>query len=141
MIKEYLDIGQIVGTHGVRGEMRVNPRCDGPEFIKQFKTLYFDKKGEKPVKVISSRVHGNLALVKLEGVYTVEGATALRNRVLYMKRSDAKIPAGSYFEAVFDSLVDNGLVRQPVVTKLYLKFRHYDAVTMIDKATGQKYKE
>ena len=99
MINEYLDIGQIVGTHGVRGEMRVNPRCDGPEFIKQFKTLYFDKKGEKPVKVVSSRVHGNLALVKLEGVDTVEGATALRNCVLYMKRSDAKIPAGSYFIA------------------------------------------
>ena len=99
MIKEFLDVGQIVGTHGVRGEMRVNPRCDGPEFIKQFKTLYFDKKGEKPVKVVSSRVHGNLALVKLEGVDTVEAATALRNKVLYMKRSDAKIPAGSYFIA------------------------------------------
>lgn len=99
MIKEYLDIGQIVGTHGVRGEMRVNPRCDGPEFIKQFKTLYFDKKGEKPVKVVSSRVHGNLALLKLEGVDTVEGATALRNKILYMKRSDAKISEGSYFIA------------------------------------------
>lgn len=99
MIKEFLDVGQIVGTHGVRGEMRVNPRCDGPEFIKQFKTFYFDKKGEKPVKVVSSRVHGNLALVKLEGVDTVEAATALRNKVLYMKRSDAKIPAGSYFIA------------------------------------------
>ena len=37
--------------------------------------------------------------MKLEGVDTVEGATALRNRVLYMKRSDAKIPAGSYFIA------------------------------------------
>ncbi len=99
MIKEYLDIGQIVGTHGVRGEMRVNPRCDGPEFIKQFKTLYFDKKGEKSVKVVSSRVHGNLALVKLEGIDTVEAATALRNKILYMKRSDAKIPDGSYFIA------------------------------------------
>ncbi len=99
MIKDYLDIGQIVGTHGVRGEMRVNPRCDSPEFIKQFKTLYFDKKGEKSVKVVSCRVHGNLALVKLEGVDTVEGATALRNKVLYMRREDAKIPEGSYFIA------------------------------------------
>ncbi|MBQ8782272.1 MAG: 16S rRNA processing protein RimM [Clostridia bacterium] len=99
MIKDYLDIGQIVGTHGVRGEMRVNPRCDGPEFIKQFKTLYFDKKGEKAIKVIASRVHGNLALLKLEGVDTVEKATALRNKILYMKRSDAKIPDGSYFIA------------------------------------------
>ena len=37
MLKEYLELGQIVGTHGVRGELRVNPWCDSPEFIKQFK--------------------------------------------------------------------------------------------------------
>ncbi len=116
MIKEYLDVGQIVGTHGVRGEMRVNPRCDGPEFIKQFKTLYFDKKGEKSAKVVSSRVHGNLALIKIEGVDTVEGATALRNRVLYMKRSDAKIAEGSYFIA---ELVDCRVVDADDENKIY----------------------
>ena len=38
MIKEFLAVGQIVGTHGVRGEMRVNPWADSPEFLKQFKT-------------------------------------------------------------------------------------------------------
>ena len=39
MIKDYLEIGQIVGTHGVRGELRVQPWCDSPEFFKKFKTL------------------------------------------------------------------------------------------------------
>ena len=38
MIKNFLAVGQIVGTHGVRGEMRVNPWADSPEFLKQFKT-------------------------------------------------------------------------------------------------------
>ena len=42
MIKDYLEIGQIVGTHGVRGELRVQPWCDSPEFFKKFKTLYYD---------------------------------------------------------------------------------------------------
>lgn len=116
MIKEFLDIGQIVGTHGVRGEMRVNPRCDSPDFIKQFKTLYFDKKGEKAIKVTACRVHGNLALVKLDGVDTVEKATALRNKVLFMKRSDAKIPDGSYFIA---ELVDCRVVDADDEEKCY----------------------
>ncbi len=116
MIKEYLDIGQIVGTHGVRGEIRVNPRCDTPDFIKQFKTLYFDKKGEKSVKVISCRTHGNLALLKLEGVDTVESATALRSKVLYMKRSDAKLPDGSYFIA---ELTDCTVVDADDESKIY----------------------
>ncbi len=97
MIKQYLEVGQIVGTHGVRGEVRVNPWCDTPEFLKKFKRLYFDSCGEKEIKVVSSRVHGNIVLMVLDGVTTVEQASALRNRVLYMNRKDAKIAENAYF--------------------------------------------
>ncbi len=97
MIKNYLEIGQIVSTHGIRGEVRLNPWCDGPEFVKKFKTLYRDDKGNNPFKVLSCRPHGNVAVVKLEGVDTVEDARALKNTVLYMKRSDVNLPAGKWF--------------------------------------------
>lgn len=109
MLKEFLEIGQIVGTHGVRGEMRVNPWTDSPEFVRQFKTLYFDAKGEKSIKVISSRPHGNVVLIKLDGIDTVEDASAMRNKVLFMRRADAKLDEGTYFISelvgceVFDS--------------------------------------
>ena len=97
MIKEFLEVGQIVGTHGVRGEMRLNPWADGPEFVKQFKTFYYDNSGARSVKVLSARPHGNVAIVKLDGIDTVEKAAAMRNKVLYIKRADAKIADGSYF--------------------------------------------
>ncbi|MBR6701528.1 MAG: 16S rRNA processing protein RimM [Clostridia bacterium] len=98
MIKQFLEIGEITGTHGVRGEVRVNPWCDSPDFIKKFKTLYFDSEGRESVK-ISSRPHGNIALVKIEGIDTVEEARKLRGRILWMKRSDAHLPEGRYFIA------------------------------------------
>lgn len=97
MILDYLEIGQVVGTHGIRGELRVNPWCDSPQFFKNFKTLYFDKNGEKAVKVVSSRPHGNIVLLKFDEVETVESATKLRNKVLYIKREDAKLPDDRYF--------------------------------------------
>lgn len=97
MIKDYLEIGQIVSTHGVRGEVRLNPWCDSPEFVKKFKTLYRDDKGEKSFKVISCRPHGNVAVLKLEGVDTIEEARGLRNTVLFMKRSDVNLPEGKWF--------------------------------------------
>ena len=97
MLKQYLEVGQIVGTHGVRGEVRVDPWCDTPEFLKKFRTLYFDAMGERAVKVLSSRVHGNIVLMQLEGISTVEEAAVLRNKVVYMNRKDAKIPDNSYF--------------------------------------------
>ena len=33
MKKQFLEVGKIVGTHGVRGEMRVNPWSDSPDFL------------------------------------------------------------------------------------------------------------
>ena len=97
MIKTYLELGRIVGTHGVRGEMRVNPMCDTPDFAKQFKTVYFGKDGQDPVKVLSVRPHGNIFLLKIEGVETIESAEKLRNKIIYIKRSDANLPEGTWF--------------------------------------------
>ena len=74
MIKEYLEIGQIVGTHGVKGELRVQPWCDSPDFFKKFKTLYFDAHGERPVGVVSVRAHGNIVLLCLQDCGSVESA-------------------------------------------------------------------
>ena len=97
MIKEYLEIGQIVSTHGIKGEVRLNPWCDTPAFVKKFKTLYCDEKGSSSFRVASCRPHGNVAVLKLEGVDTVEQAQRLRNTVLYMKRSDVNLPEGKWF--------------------------------------------
>lgn len=96
MIKDYLEIGKITGTHGIRGEMRVHPWCDSPEFMGKFKTLYLDKKGEKPLKV-KSKPHGQMVILKAEGIDSIEEASKYREKILYMKRSDAKLPEGKYF--------------------------------------------
>ncbi len=86
MLKPYLELGQIVGTHGVRGEVRLNPWCDAPQFIKKFKTVYFDENGNEKIAVKSARPHGNIVILSLDGVDTMEKAQSLRNKVLYMKR-------------------------------------------------------
>lgn len=45
MRKPFLECGKIVSTHGVLGEMRVQPWCDSPEDLEGIKTLYFDGRG------------------------------------------------------------------------------------------------
>lgn len=105
MIKDYLEIGKITSTHGIKGEMRVQPWCDSPDFMKKFKVLYLDKKGEKPLKV-KIRPNGNMALMKAEGIDSVEDANKYRNRILYMKRSDIELADGFYFlQELFDCKV------------------------------------
>ncbi len=111
MPKKYLESGKIVGTHGVKGEMRVQPWCDSAEFLAKFKKLYLDKDGEAFLSV-KSRAHGNMCLVKADGVDTIEAAEKLRNKVVFIDRADCKLPKGSYFItdivgcAVFDAETD-----------------------------------
>lgn len=97
MIKLFLETGKITGTHGVRGEMRVHPWCDSPEFLTDFKRLYLDDKGEQHINIVRSRAHGNIVIIKVDGVDTIEQAERLRNKVLYISRKDAKLEEGAYF--------------------------------------------
>lgn len=97
MRKEYLELGQIVGTHGIKGEIRVNPWCDSPEFATRFKTVFFDERGMEPISVTASRVHGNIVLMQLKNIDSIDEAAALRNKVLYIRRADARLPDGSWF--------------------------------------------
>ena len=45
---QFLEAGQIVNTHGIRGEVRVQPRDADPHFLTQFKTFYLDGQPIKP---------------------------------------------------------------------------------------------
>ena len=94
--KRYLEAGKIVGTHGVRGEVRVQPWCDTPAQFASLKVVYFDEAGTRPVG-LSSRVHGNLCLSRLEGVDTMQDAAALRDKVLYLDRNDLALEPGRHF--------------------------------------------
>ncbi len=95
-MKQYLEIGKIVNVHGLRGEIKVVPWCDDPEFLCEFDTLYLDKTYD-PVQVVSARLQKNNVLMQLEGIDTVEAAEKLRNRVLYMDREEVELEEGVYF--------------------------------------------
>lgn len=95
MKKQFLEVGQIVNTQGLKGEMRVDPWCDGPEFICMFKTLYL-KNGDT-LKITKSRVHNNVAVIKAEGIDSIEQADALRRTVLYINRSDINLDDDVFF--------------------------------------------
>lgn len=96
MQKRYLDCGKIVTTHGIRGEVKVEPWCDTPDFLLDFSTFYLGKE-RRPVGVEKARVHGPMVLLKLAGVDTPEEAARLRGTVLYLDRDDVQLEEGEYF--------------------------------------------
>ena len=90
MPKRFLEAGKIVGTHGVRGVLKVQCWCDSPEVLCDFDTLYLDEK--TPVTVEKAQVHKNVVLMHLTGIDTVEAAETLRGRVLHLDRDDVDLP-------------------------------------------------
>lgn len=95
MKKQYLEIGQIVNTHGLKGEMRVDPWCDSPEFFCRFKTLYL-KNGDV-LTIKQSRPHKNVAVIKVDGIDTIEQADIMRKTILYIDRNDVNLEDGAFF--------------------------------------------
>lgn len=93
---DFLDVGQIVNTHGVRGEVRITPWCDSAEYLAGFDTLYVD---ERPLRLQSSRAHKGSLLALFEGIDNINEAMRLKGRVVRVPRELAVPPEGSYFIA------------------------------------------
>ena len=83
-----------MNTHGVRGEVRIQPWADEAAFLTRFRRFYIDG---APVKVRSCRVHKQMCVAALEGVEDVNAAMALKGKVLFIDREDARLPAGTVF--------------------------------------------
>lgn len=96
MKSRFLDAGEIVGTHGVRGEIKLLPWADGPEFLRDFERFYL---GGEALAVESRRVHKSMLLVKFQGVDSVEAAQKLRGRVVQIDREEAALAEGAVFIA------------------------------------------
>ena len=108
MKKQYLEAGQIVNTHGVRGEVRIQPWADEAAFLTRFRRFYIDGAA---VKVISCRVHKTLCIAALEGVDDVNAAMAMKGKIIFIDRDDAKLPEGAVFlQDILDARVvdENG---------------------------------
>lgn len=71
-------IGQVVGAHGIRGEVRVVPLTDFPERFAALKRVYLEPGGEGEVRVLAARPQKQQWLLQLEGVSDRSAAEKLR---------------------------------------------------------------
>ena len=92
--KKYLDAGEIVNTHGVRGEVKIVPWADSAAFLRGFRTFYIDGRA---YTVLRSAVHKGCLLAALEGVPDLDAAAALKGKTVQIDRAEAQLPAGRYF--------------------------------------------
>ncbi len=91
-----IETGKIINTHGVRGEVKIEPWANSPTALLDYRRFFIDGR-EFPVE--RSRVNKRFVIAKLRGVDDMTAAEALRDRVLSVAREDLRLSEGEYLLA------------------------------------------
>jgi len=102
MKSELIETGRIVNTHGVRGELRIQPWADSPVFLTQFDYFYIDN---TPVRVLSAKPHKSFVIVSLEGIDSIDAAILMKNKVIFVRKDDINLEEGKFLIADLIGLV------------------------------------
>ena len=110
-MEEYLELGQIVNSYGIKGFLKVVPYTDDNTRFNDLETIYIEKSNKLQEYVIEEvKYSKNLVLLKLKGIDTIEQAEKFRNCYLKINRTDdIELEEDTYF------LVD--LIRIEVFTE------------------------
>lgn len=95
-MNDMLEIGKLVNTHGIRGEVKIQPWCDDPYVFDELEYLIIDG---KEYEIERNRYHKTCQIVKLAGVDDMNAAELLKNKIVYINREDMPLPEGRYFVA------------------------------------------
>lgn len=96
---QYLEIGKITNTHGVKGEVKVFPLTDDVKRFELLKQVYIERENKLEVYNIERVSYfKGLAIIKLKEINDMDSAKLLKDKLLKIDRKDAvKLPENSYF--------------------------------------------
>ncbi len=124
-MEDRFQVGIVSGAHGVSGEVRVFPTTDDPRRFSKLKRVYLEKGREKrTMDIVRVKYSGQRAVLRFQGVDTVEEAEKLRGASLYVPRQEAiPLEEGEYFiadligmQVVAEDGADLGVLRNVIET-------------------------
>ena len=93
-----LEIGKIVNTHGLRGEVKVVPWTNTPDVFEDIEYVYVKGKEEKKFEISNIKYQKNNIIVKLKGLDDITDAERLKNAVLTTDREQLpELSEGEYY--------------------------------------------
>jgi len=100
-MNDKLEIGQIVNTRGLKGEIKVNSFSEVQNRFETINTVLLKIKSEyKEYKIEKVSYNKNQVILKLDGINSVEEAEKLRNIFIYIYRNQLDdLPEGTYYIA------------------------------------------
>ncbi len=113
--EKFLECGKIINTHGVKGTVKAESWCDSPYILADLERIYTENNGKvKEYKVINASVFKQFVLFELEGIFGMDAALAMKNKIIYASRDDIELEEGDFFIADLIGLpvIDQGSGRE-----------------------------
>lgn len=96
-MKDFFAVGQIINTHGLKGELKVYPLTDDIKRFRKLKEVYING---AVCNVTWCKFQSETLIMKIEGIDSIEEGLKYKNVYMEVKREDAvKLPEGRYFIA------------------------------------------
>lgn len=98
-MQEFLEIGQIVNTFGIKGMVKVKPFTDDITRFDYLEKVYVEsQKNKKEYEIEEVKYHKDMVLIKFKGIDRIEEAELLRNSYLKVDRNDEPdLEEGTYY--------------------------------------------
>ena len=91
-------IGQIVNTQGLKGEVRVYPYTDDINRFDELEYFYIDKNLNNKYEVERVRYKGNMVIMKIKDIDSIELAEKLKTKNMYIGREQGReLDEGEFF--------------------------------------------
>jgi 16S rRNA processing protein RimM len=85
MSNEIFNVGQIVNTHGIKGEVKVMCLTDNPENFKRYKKILIE---DKWVNILGVKFQKDRVILKLEGIDDINTAEGYKTKYLSVPREE-----------------------------------------------------
>lgn len=96
-MKEFIAVGQIINTHGLKGELKVYPLTDDLRRFRKLKTIYINGVEKN---VVWCKLQSDKVILKLDGIDTIEDAEKFKTKYIEVQRKDAvELSENEYFIA------------------------------------------
>lgn len=94
-MKEFLEAGKIVAVRGIKGEVKIDVYCDGPDFLSDMETLFLGA-DKRPYTVEKSFPQKSQLIVKFENT-DLPAAEKLVGSLVYAKKDAFDLEEGVFF--------------------------------------------
>ena len=89
-MEQFLQVGVITSTHGIRGEVKVFPTTDAPERFKKLKNVILDTgKEQLDLEVQGVKFFKQYVIIKFKGIDNINDVEKYNGKSLFVPREDA----------------------------------------------------